>query len=189
MRELESLKDAAGKLDAPELHRQRPNSRRRCTMIASTWIGSAKELIETTCKTIHRGSRWSRKCPSAAAASKNMSSCLAASRAVDAQGSQGGSQDSSTGDCSNSGASRTPKPIRNQDLIGAKAKPRGLVSPTPRPDLLRASAEPRLRGFFSKLTSLRGNHLQRTNAITRRTAPGRESLRCSVQWIPQSRLI
>ena len=52
MRELESLKDAAGKLDAPELHRQIDRIRDAVEDDPRLAIGSAKELIETTCKTI-----------------------------------------------------------------------------------------------------------------------------------------
>ena len=57
MRELESLEDAAGKLDAPELHRHIDRIRGAVEDDPRLAIGSAKELIETTCKTIleHRG--------------------------------------------------------------------------------------------------------------------------------------
>lgn len=52
VRELESLEDAAGSFDAPELHRQIDRIRGAVEDDPRLAIGSAKELIETTCMTI-----------------------------------------------------------------------------------------------------------------------------------------
>ncbi len=52
IRELESVADVARQFDAPELHRQIDRIRDSVEDDPRLAIGSAKELIETTCKTI-----------------------------------------------------------------------------------------------------------------------------------------
>lgn len=52
VRELESVADVAGQFDAPELHRQINRIKESVEDDPRLAIGSSKELIETTCKTI-----------------------------------------------------------------------------------------------------------------------------------------